>query len=212
VWDTGPGIPDQQMCKIFEEFKRLSHGQQDSKGLGLGLAIVERIGRVLKHPVQVHSTQGQGSVFSITVPYGRLAAVRELPPTATTRVAGSMVGVKVLCIENDQAILEGMKALLGNWQADVLCASNLSTLTDVPENWVPDILLADYQLDNDDNGLDQMDSLRQRYQRRIPGILITALHDQTVKEDARERGYQFMNKPIKPAGLRAMMQKLLTGK
>jgi len=211
VWDTGPGIPDQQLRTIFEEFKRLSHGHQDSKGLGLGLAIADRIGRILKHPIQVQSTQGQGSMFAITVPYGQLEAIKEKAP-ATARMIGSMAGVKVLCIENDQAILEGMKALLGNWQADVLCVSNLSELPVAPDHWIPDIMLADYQLDNDDNGLDQMDSLRQRYQRNIPGILITALHDEVVKENARERGYQFMNKPIKPAGLRAMMQKLLTGK
>lgn len=212
VWDTGPGIPQEQLRTIFEEFKRLSHGQQESKGLGLGLAIVERIGRVLKHPIGVCSTQGQGSMFSITVPYGQLGVVKEQIPAHQARMVGSMVGVKVLCIENDHGIREGMRALLGNWQADVQCVSDLSGFSAVPDSWVPDIILADYQLDGEENGLDQMDRLRELYQLRIPGILITALHDEAVKNEARQRGYQFMNKPIKPAGLRAMMQKLLTGK
>lgn len=212
VWDTGPGIPEDQLRVIFEEFKRLPQGQQESKGLGLGLAIVERIGRVLNHPIQVRSVQGQGSVFSITVPYGRMEAVKDSAPAATSRMLGSMAGVKVLCIENDQAILEGMRALLGNWKADVNCVRSQAELWDVPKDWVPDIILADYQLDNDEKGLDLMDWVRSRYQRQIPGILITALHDEVVKNEARLKGYQFMNKPLKPAGLRAMMQKLLTGK
>jgi signal transduction histidine kinase len=210
VWDTGPGIPDDQLTQIFEEFRRFQHGR-DKKGLGLGLAIVDRISGMLGHPVVVQSRQSRGSVFSITVP--RVAA-GELTPSPTqdhgpARRVSSLKGRHLLCIDNDAAILQGMVALLSNWQCQITAARSLNDAMMKLGPGVPDILLADYQLDDDKNGLDAMDALRVTLDKHLPGILITGYMAQKVRDDATDRGYHVLNKPVKPAALRAMVNKLL---
>ncbi|WP_339806060.1 PAS domain-containing hybrid sensor histidine kinase/response regulator [uncultured Marinobacter sp.] len=210
VWDTGPGIPDDQLAYIFEEFKRLKHGR-DKKGLGLGLAIVDRISGMLGHPVNVHSTLGRGSVFTITVPMvAAEATVREDPkPARTGRSVSSLTGLHVLCIDNEPQILEGMHALLSNWQCRVTTAESLAQALATLEDEGPDIVLADYQLDDNRNGLDAMDALRIEFNTPIPGILITGYLGDEVKDDAAHRGYHILYKPVKPAALRAMVNKLM---
>ncbi|OEY67837.1 PAS domain-containing hybrid sensor histidine kinase/response regulator [Marinobacter sp. X15-166B] len=209
VWDTGRGIPKDQLTHIFEEFRRLHQG--DSKGLGLGLAIVDRISGMLGHAVSVNSHQGRGSVFGITVPM----APAETPPTVhgepspSKRSVSSLKGRNVLCIDNDDHILQGMVALLSNWQCQVSTANSLEDALQVLAGQTPDIILADYQLDEDKNGLDAMDAIRAARQQDIPGILITGYLDPSVKEDALVRGYQVLYKPVKPAALRALVNKLL---
>ena len=209
VWDTGPGIPDDQVAHIFEEFRRFQQGR-DKKGLGLGLAIVERISSMLDHPINVRSAQGIGSMFAVTVPLAAPNHHRQIDETGTqTRRLSSLIGLQVLCIDNDPAILQGMTALLSNWRCDVIAAQSLESARECLNNRRPDIILADYQLDDNRNGLDAMDTLRKEIDPGIPGILITGYTAPEVREDAIKRGYQVLYKPIKPAGLRAMVNKLL---
>lgn len=210
VWDTGPGIPDDQLEKIFEEFRRFHQGR-DKKGLGLGLAIVDRISSMLNHPVNVRSVQGIGSVFSITVPVATPEKdQQELPQRSTSsRRVSSLGGLAVLCIDNDPAILHGMTALLKNWECKVSAARSLEAAQELLAAELPEIILADYQLDDNKNGLDAMDALRHDTGRDIPGILITGYMSPEVREDAIGRGYQILYKPVKPAALRAMVNKLL---
>jgi PAS domain S-box-containing protein len=210
VWDTGPGIPDDQLTQIFEEFRRFQQGR-DKKGLGLGLAIVDRISGMLNHPINVRSVQGIGSVFSITVPVvaaEKSAVERRQSSTSSSRVS-SLGGLKVLCIDNDPSILHGMTALLTNWECMVKTAKSLESAREQLANERPDIILADYQLDDDQNGLDVMDALRNQIDSGIPGILITGHMAPEVREDAIKRHYQILYKPVKPAALRAMVNKLL---
>ncbi|MDX1757641.1 MAG: PAS domain-containing hybrid sensor histidine kinase/response regulator [Marinobacter sp.] len=210
VWDTGPGIPKDQLAHIFEEFKRLQHGQ-DKKGLGLGLAIVDRISGMLNHPVHVHSVQGRGSVFSITVPMAAAKAVRQTQPDPkrASRSVSNLQDLHVLCIDNDAKILQGMQALLTNWQCRVTAAGSLDEALAKLDGEEPDIILADYQLDDDKNGLDAMDAIRRTASPDLPGILITGYLGAEVKEEALQRGYQVLYKPVKPAALRALVNKLL---
>ncbi|EON91026.1 two-component system sensor protein [Marinobacter lipolyticus SM19] len=213
VWDTGPGIPEDQLAQIFEEFRRFQHGR-DKKGLGLGLAIVDRISGMLNHPVNVQSVQGHGSVFSITVPvvpaeHTQTAAVKS---QGSSRRVSSLGGLHVLCIDNDPAILQGMTALLGNWQCDVTAAESLNDARIKLDGREPDIMLADYQLDDNKNGLDAMDALRDGFGDNVSGILITGYMAPEVREDAITRGYQILYKPVKPAALRALVNKLLKQK
>ncbi|MEX2475899.1 NahK/ErcS family hybrid sensor histidine kinase/response regulator [Marinobacter sp.] len=213
VWDTGPGIPEDQLAHIFEEFRRFQQGR-DKKGLGLGLAIVDRISGMLNHPVNVHSVQGHGSVFSITVPAAppeQLPAITAKTPASSRRVS-SLGGLQVLCIDNDPAILQGMVALLGNWQCEVTAAESLDDARHKLNGQEPDIILADYQLDDNKNGLDAMDSLRDGFTHEIAGILVTGYMAPEVREDAISRGYQILYKPVKPAALRALVNKLLKQK
>lgn len=210
VWDTGPGIPDDQLTHIFEEFRRLKHGR-DKKGLGLGLAIVDRISSMLNHPVNVRSVLGKGSVFSITVPLAS-AEARTQPPAAPVRSGrsvSSLNGLRVLCIDNEPRILDGMEALLSNWHCRVRVAESLDQAIERLDGEIPDIVLADYQLDDNRNGLDAMDALRKKFNTPIPGILITGYLGEEVKAEAARRGYHMLHKPVKPAALRAMLNKLM---
>ncbi|WP_372956408.1 NahK/ErcS family hybrid sensor histidine kinase/response regulator [Marinobacter sp.] len=210
VWDTGPGIPDEQLKYIFEEFRRLRQGR-DKKGLGLGLAIVDRISGMLGHPVNVHSRVGKGSTFTITVPLAK-AEVREAPPATTrngSRGLSTLRGLNVLCIDNDAQILEGMEALLSNWHCRTTTALSLDEARTALDGEQPDIILADYQLDDDRNGLDAMDALREDFGHAIPGVLITGYLGEEVREDASRRGYHVLYKPVKPAALRALVNKLI---
>lgn len=211
VWDTGPGIPQDKLEQIFEEFRRLQQGRDHKGGLGLGLAIVDRISHVLDHPVAVRSWQGKGSVFSMTVPLVPAEAVAETPaePVPSSRSVSTLRGLTVLCIDNDQSILDGMVALLGNWQCEVLAADGLVSARQILGDRVPNIILADYQLDNDENGLDAMDALRAGWRLDVPGILVTGLVSAEVRTEAMERGYQVLFKPVKPAALRALVNKML---
>lgn len=213
VWDTGPGIPEDQLAFIFEEFRRFQHGR-DKKGLGLGLAIVDRISGMLNHPVSVQSIQGKGSVFGITVPLAQADQAYQTAETSTisSRRVSNLSGLNVLCIDNDPAILQGMVALLGNWKCNVTAAESLEDALEQLQGRQPDIILADYQLDDDKNGLDAMDAIRSTVGYDILGILITGYMATEVRDEAIERGYQILYKPVKPAALRAMVNKLLKQK
>ncbi|ONF42457.1 histidine kinase [Marinobacter lutaoensis] len=211
VWDTGPGIPEDQLTQIFEEFRRFQQGR-DKKGLGLGLAIVDRISGMLNHPVSVHSVQGRGSVFGVTVPTAppeQASQSQDRPSTTASRRVSNLVGLHVLCIDNDPTILQGMVALLSNWQCEITAAESLEDALAKLDGRQPDIMLADYQLDENKNGLDAMDSLRASICHDIPGILITGYMAPEVREDALARSYQILYKPVKPAALRALVNKLL---
>ena len=207
VWDTGPGIPEDKFKEIFGEFKRLNNGRQDSKGLGLGLAIVDRMARQMGHEVQVLSRTGRGTCFRLIVPLTD-EPVEERTLVRTGAQAASFEGVRTFCIDNDAEVLEGMKALLTSWQCDLFAASDeheAMTLETAPQ-----IMLADYQLDGDITGLDVMKAVREKFpEADIPGILITADPREQVADKARAEGFHYLAKPLRPASLRALMRRLI---
>ncbi|MGD8773560.1 MAG: PAS-domain containing protein, partial [Gammaproteobacteria bacterium] len=207
VWDTGPGIPEDKLSEIFEEFRRLQpKDQRGEKGLGLGLAIVRRMGQALEHRVEVRSWPGRGSVFSVEVP--RAHKLRRPPrtPSSRARTPAALDGVLVLCVDNQPSILEGMTQLLNGWGCEVLTAvGTRDALATVDErSRCPDVLLVDYHLDDGDNGLSTMAAMRERY-GEIPGIVITADHGDDVRSAARSMGYNVLRKPVRPAALRAII-------
>jgi len=206
VHDTGLGIPQSKRRTIFREFHRLDQGAKVARGLGLGLSIVERIGRVLDHLIEVQSKLGRGSVFSVTVPLAP-SLPRDATARAPKRVDGSQIaGTLVLCIDNEPKILDGMETLLGGWGCRVLKADDLkSALAAVSETKnTPDGLLVDYHLDQG-NGIEAITALRWRFGQGLPAILITADRSPHVREEARERDIRVLNKPLKPAALRALL-------
>ncbi|MGH8088553.1 MAG: ATP-binding response regulator, partial [Stenotrophomonas sp.] len=209
VWDTGPGIPEHHMQQIFDEFHRYQQpfdwGEQ---GLGLGLSICQLISRLLDHRLNARSRVGSGSMFSILLPR---AAVPELPAATAANAtpewanrSDSLAGMRVLCVDNDQEILDGMRALLGRWQVEVITASTVDQALEVVDAQ-PDVMLVDYHLHDRMDGLDTLVALRERAGREIPGALLTADGRDELKRMARERGYRLLTKPIKPASLRAFL-------
>ncbi|WP_430461949.1 PAS domain-containing hybrid sensor histidine kinase/response regulator [Thalassolituus sp. LLYu03] len=208
VWDTGPGIPQSKLGEIFGEFKRLNHGKQDSKGLGLGLAIVDRMAKRMDHQVDVASWVGYGTRFRVTLPMTEhQVAAPEYTSDMSPRIAGSFEGLKTFCIDNDTEVLTAMNALLGSWQCEVYSCMTEAEALQIP--FTPRIMLADYQLDNDETGLQVMTALRAKFGDDIPGVLITADPRPAVEEQARDLGFYFLRKPVKPAALRALIRRLI---
>jgi signal transduction histidine kinase len=206
VYDTGLGIPATQQRAIFMEFHRLDQGAKVARGLGLGLSIVERIARVLDHTVEVISEVSRGSRFSVEMPLSMMVAPTEPQRDWHDIDHGQLAGMVVLCIDNDVAILDGMQTLLEGWGC-LVCkapalAGALATLED--GKVAPDALLVDYHLD-DSNGVVAIEVLRRRFGTGLPAILITADRSPRVREEARVSDIQLLNKPIKPAALRALL-------
>jgi signal transduction histidine kinase len=206
VYDTGVGIPPVKRGEIFKEFHRLEQGARIARGLGLGLSIVERLARVLKHGIAIDGNKSGGSVFSVTVPTAKAithtAAVTSATPLARRPISGALI----VCIENDAAILDGMRTLLKAWDAEVIAVAD-------PEGAIAAIegagrrvtgLLVDYHLDRG-NGIAAIREIRRRFGDGIPAILITADRSPAVQVAAREENVAVLNKPVKPASLRALL-------
>ncbi|MGY4877298.1 NahK/ErcS family hybrid sensor histidine kinase/response regulator [Vreelandella aquamarina] len=213
VADTGPGIAEQQRERIFQEFQRASKShEQHSRGLGLGLAIVDRISTMLTHPVTLVSTPGKGACFSVTVPYGQTASHLPGPHRAgqlSESIEPEFSHLVVWVIDDDPAILEGMQALLGQWGCRVRAAGTVTALEAVSDGEQPNALLVDYHLGQQrENGL----TLAKRMERRYPGlttVIITANHDAEISREAREAGMHCLLKPLKPLRLRMLLTALL---
>ena len=187
VYDTGVGIPESQQRDIFVEFHRLDQGARIARGLGLGLSIVERVARVLGCEIEVDSTVGRGSRFSVMVPLSNAVAV-ELPARDDIRVDPSqLVGTTALCIDNEPSVLDGMETMLHGWGCEVIKAPDLAVaLAAIEESpTMPNGLLVDYHLDHG-NGIEAIVALRARC-GDLPAILITADRSPAVREQARAR-------------------------
>jgi Na+/proline symporter/signal transduction histidine kinase/CheY-like chemotaxis protein len=206
VYDTGLGIPSSKKKVIFREFHRLDEGAKVARGLGLGLSIVQRIGRVLDHRIDLVSAPGRGSRFSVEVPLSSAAPSIQTPREFAAVDRGRLIGTTVVCIDNEPKVLDGMDALLGGWGCQVLKAPDLATAIDAiaVSQVAPNGLLVDYHLDKG-NGLDAIIALRRRFSAELPAILITADRSPHVRDAARELDVQVLSKPLKPAALRALM-------
>jgi signal transduction histidine kinase len=206
VYDTGVGIPVVKRGEIFKEFHRLEQGARIARGLGLGLSIVERLARVLNHGIALDANAGGGSVFSVTVPTAKAinytAAVTTATPLSRTPISGALI----VCIENDAAILDGMKTLLTGWDAEVIAVADPDAAIEaITAAGTPVTgLLVDYHLDRG-NGVAAIRDIRRRFGESIPAILITADRSPHVRAAAREEKIPVLNKPVKPASLRALL-------
>ena len=213
VWDNGAGIADDQLNEIFEEFKRLKSSQKVfSNGLGLGLAIVDKLSKVLEHPIQVRSAEGKGSVFSVKVPMGRI----ETQPITQDRFSRILANThlaerKVWLIDNDASICDAMRQLLTGWQCEVITATSLEQLK-LKVNIVTDhvdILIVDYHLDDDINGLDVAIEINQSRVTALPTLMITANYSEELKSQVKNMGILLLNKPVKPMKLKTSIFYLL---
>ncbi|MFO1163082.1 MAG: ATP-binding protein [Reyranellaceae bacterium] len=212
VKDNGPGIaPDKQVI-IFDEFVRLQaedDAPREERGLGLGLAIVDRIARMLDLPIGISSAPGRGSTFSVIVP--RVPAVVTVPlspapPRPTPSVEAESL---VLCIDNEASVREAMATLLGGWGCRVVIAASRDEAIEqvAKAARLPDLILADLHLDDaSEDGLAVIEALRRRWDRAVPAALVTADRDPTLRLRARMRDVDLLHKPVKPASLRALLR------
>lgn len=205
IFDTGIGIPADKLNIVFREFMRLDEGAREAQGLGLGLSIVDRIARVLRLEIQIDSGRGKGTRFSVILP----TTMAEEPQVAndmrpTIHASVSLDGLSVLCIDNDPRILEGMRLLLEGWGCSVETLTGSRSLDRGPR---PDIVLADYHLDGE-TGLDAIRKLRSVHGAGLPAVLITADRSNEVRSAAEELDITMLNKPVKPAALRATVTRV----
>nr|WP_246512739.1 NahK/ErcS family hybrid sensor histidine kinase/response regulator [Azospirillum picis] len=221
VWDTGPGIPASKRREVFEEFRRLGHegsavsggapghpaGRIEDKGLGLGLAIVDRIARLLDHPVTLRSTVGRGTGFAVEVPRTDAAAA-SLDRPAPVPAGALAAGLLVLCIDNEEPILAGLRALLGQWGCRVATASDvdgaLAALAAF-DGARPDVVCVDYHVGGGQTGLAVLQRLRELWGLPTRGLLLTADRSEAVREEAERCGCGVLYKPVKPAALRRFL-------
>lgn len=201
VWDSGPGIAETDRAAIFEEFRRLDRG---GAGLGLGLAIAERIARLLGAPLTLRSWPGRGSVFAIALPRAAPAGAEN----AATAEAEATPRRRVLVVDNDAAVLAATAALLAGWNCDVASAADAEAAALQCARARPDLLVLDYHLDGGATGLD----LRRRLGAGVaalPCIVVTADHGEDVRSAVAATGCHLLHKPLKPLALKSLMARLL---
>lgn len=211
VWDTGPGIPPDQMPKIFEEFYQIAPpGHERRQGLGLGLAIVARLAILLDHPVGVRSTPGRGSVFSVTVPVataGRPPAAETPAPPPAAVFAGTLVAV----VDDEPSVLSAMSLTLTSWGCEAVAAETAETLVDrlIARGRTPDLVIADLRLRNGENGMALIATLRRQFAKTIPGIILTGDTTPELGGEAARMGLVLLYKPVNPEHLRARVAEAL---
>jgi len=208
VADTGIGIAAVDHQRIFEEFQRVGETGRD-RGIGLGLAIVQRASKMLDHPVSLDSAPGRGSRFGVTVPLATARDARRQLATPVRR--GQLAGRRVLVIDNDQSILDGMEAMLEGWGCEVRSATDAASAMAALGGDRPDVIVADYHLDNGATGDAAIADARTHCGVEVPAVVITADRTPELRETLSARGLHLLTKPVKPAQLRALLTRLATG-
>ncbi len=217
VWDTGIGIALDKQREIFQEFNRIQNDNSaQDKGLGLGLAIVDKMSGILGHRVAVQSRLGLGSCFSVLVPYGEPGQNPQravsMPPSLSQQFSAQQLqGRRILVIDNERSICQAMRLLLGGWGCEVITAlSYAGVLAQAAQLDSLDLIVADYHLDDNHTGLDAVQRLRREVGVSAPVLMITANYSNELKQEIRALGFQLMNKPVRPAKLKAVIQHLVT--
>ena len=207
VWDTGPGIAEEQRIKLFQEFERCGHTSPwGEQGLGLGLAIVQRMTSLLDYPVHVASELGKGSCFMIEVP---IVDAPKVVATPVQAVPLRTKAYKILCLDNDETILEGMNTLLTKWGYQVFKATEPEQALEIIQNENIQVWLVDQHLNHHKIGLD---FILENRQENVPVALITADSDPELPQHLKELNIVLLKKPLKPASLRSWLSGLKISK
>lgn len=214
VWDTGPGIPESERERIFEEFQRGSTSLDKHRGgFGLGLSIVTRMAQTLEHPLDMCTRPGRGTRFAILAPATN-ATSPQPEPAAPTHATGQTIGLahtRVLIVDNDPCVVEAMVNLLSRWECEARTAHDLDEIGRLisTSDFRPEILLADFHLDFGTFGTQAIKLVRAALDPDVPAIIITADRSDDIVAAARQLNCEVLHKPIRPAELRALMQHML---
>jgi signal transduction histidine kinase len=209
VWDSGPGIPEDKRQSVFDEFYRLRDPEHASQsGLGLGLAIVERLCRLLGHSVELSSVMGKGCVFRMIVPWVAPHQADRADSTAAVHANVDKFGGKlVVVIDDDTLVLDSTAGLLRGWGCRIVAASSgAGALTRLAEyDHPPDLIISDYRLSDDRTGIEAITQLREALNVPVPALLISGDTDPLRLREARANGYRVLSKPVSPRALRALL-------
>jgi CheY-like chemotaxis protein/anti-sigma regulatory factor (Ser/Thr protein kinase) len=212
VWDTGAGIPADERDKIFGEFYRLGEPDRDHRaGIGLGLAIVDRLARLLGCQIELTSTVGKGSRFVVIVPSVPARAEVAEPPAAVVIPFDVAKGKLVVVVDDDLLVLDGMGGLLRSWGCRVVTASSVVDAIDglAAHPHAPDVIITDYRLTNGTTGFDVIERMCGKFGGPIPAFLISGDTNPEPLHEARAGGYNLLHKPVEPMALRAMLNRML---
>lgn len=213
ILDTGIGIPADKIGRIFEEFYQIGNPERDrTRGLGLGLAIVAGVAKLLDHPIEVRSEPGRGSIFRVLVPltepHAEIAAALPLRPVAPmARPPGALL----LAIDDDPDQLEAMNALFGRLGYQVLVAESApAALAKLIRNGrTPNAIIADYRLRDGFTGADAIGYVRKRLGRQVPGLILTGDTEPARLAEASASGFALLHKPIEAHLLQDAIERLL---
>jgi len=213
VYDTGPGVDETHREQIYGEFTRIERiSPWGEKGLGLGLSICDRLARLLGHTLTLSTRPGHGSAFGVRVARDVGAPIALRPaPVPVTEPAG-LHGLRVLCVDNDASILDGMNALLTQWGVQTVTARDAAEARELYARGNYQALLIDYHLGDGPDGLELLRQLRQSRAHPPGAVLITADRSGELAQAARAAGVPILHKPLRPAALRALLSALRTPK
>jgi CheY-like chemotaxis protein/anti-sigma regulatory factor (Ser/Thr protein kinase) len=205
VRDTGPGIPADQIERAFEEFQRLDTSNAAERGLGLGLAIVRRLARLLDLPIEIMSEVGVGTVFTVIAP--RVATTMP-PETDTSETVQSLAGHRVLLVDDDPLVRAALAREIADWGARITVVGSAEAALWALGSAPPDVAIVDRDLGEGTNGIELLALLRARF-GDVPAIIVTGATDPQALDELRRSGTPWMTKPLDAAVLRSKVTELL---
>ena len=210
VWDTGIGIPPDQHQAVFTEFYQLApHGNLRGDGLGLGLAIVARLCALLGHGISVQSQPGRGSCFRVSLPLTSARPTQGTPQPASGLLPDPLRDRRVVVIDNDERVLDSTGGLLRAWGCEVVTARSAAQALAELGAHAPDLVIADFHLDDGQDGVTAIALLRQHHGPALPALLVSGDVSAGTRQRATDSGLTLLDKPVAPARLRALASRLL---
>lgn len=211
VWDTGIGIPEAELPRVFDEFYQLHNPERDrNRGLGMGLAIVKRLALLLDHPLTVYSTVGKGTMVRLSVPQTDLDALHGMNLEAETVPSPIGDARTLLFIDDEENIRDSMALLLREWDYEVLVASNINEACMLAANHPEPIhaVLSDLRLRNGEDGLQAINAIRHVLGYQIPAVLVTGDTSPELVKRVHDSGHRVLFKPVLPKELFSMLRQL----
>jgi signal transduction histidine kinase/CheY-like chemotaxis protein len=216
VWDTGLGIRPHEQERIFEEFYQVSNDTPpldptQRKGLGLGLAIVRRLARVLDAPLRLRSVAGRGTMFSIEIPLGHRPKPSEPSLPRSASIGLTLDRRLIVIVEDDPSVLGGLQVLLKSWGADVVAFDSYGAAADwagaaAAQKMIrPDLLIVDFRLESGHTGLEVIDTMRGAFGKSLPAVIVTGSLMSNQEGEAQAHDFHLLLKPVVPTKLRAMI-------
>lgn len=210
VYDTGPGISEAHQQRIFDDFYRIS-GNSHVEGAGLGLGIALRFSELLEHKMRVHSKDGRGSLFSIRVPK-RNPQIGECGGSPVTGMTTGLENLRIFYVDDDENNIHALGTLMENWGCLYSSAINdQDAIAYARKQPAPDVILMDYQLGSDCNGIELAKALREQWPE-IPTCIVSGAPDDDLSMMIKQHQYDFLRKPIKPGKLRALLERYIQKK
>lgn len=210
VWDTGIGIEPEHQQEVFREFHQLGNPERDTrKGLGLGLAISDGLARTLGHGLSLASRPHRGSVFRLALP----VATPSMPANApvVTRGNATLLNVRILVIDDDEAVRAAMLHLLRNWGCNCEAVESIEEALAMARGYAPDVIVSDYRLRKQRTGAEAITALRALLRKDLPALLITGDTAPERLREAQASGIPLLHKPLTPSDLYRGLMEVLEG-